>query len=102
MRRPVTRRKRTPLVDVDFHDAAACRGEELGLFFGPPEADDEAPAERELRVMFAKDVCERCPVRSACAEDALTRGDTHGIRGGLTPTELVRERRRRQRQRSAA
>ncbi|MFC7739663.1 WhiB family transcriptional regulator [Nocardiopsis composta] len=71
---------------------ATCAGEPLRLFYGPSV---EKPAAREARVAKAKAICGRCPVRTECAEDAVARGEKWGVRGGLTGTELKRERRRR-------
>jgi WhiB family redox-sensing transcriptional regulator len=35
----------------------------------------------------AKALCTQCPIRAACAEHAIRRGETDGIWGGLTPAE---------------
>lgn len=69
---------------------AACRSEDLGLFFGP---DGEQPAARDAREAAAKAVCSRCRVRSACLADALERGARHGVLGGTTPAERKQLRR---------
>ncbi len=63
---------------------AACRGQDLDLFFS--EADG--------KVTEAKRICGRCPVREECLAEALRAedGSRYGISGGLTPderTELV-------------
>lgn len=34
--------------------------------------------------------CSRCPITEQCLEEALTDGDEHGIRGGLTPNQRAR------------
>jgi WhiB family redox-sensing transcriptional regulator len=61
--------------DRKWRDRAACRSADPETFFG----NDYAPA---------RAVCEGCPVRLACLEDALTVGDIeHGIRAGMTPRE---------------
>ena len=65
-------------------EAAACRGEDLELFFS---IDD-------LREQQAKAVCQRCPVRWECLGYALETRQRHGIWGGLNPEErtlLVRK-----------
>lgn len=36
---------------------------------------------------IAKRVCYGCPVRGECLNDALDRGDRHGIWGGYSPKE---------------
>ena len=76
----------------EWREHATCAGEPLRLFYGPSV---EKPAAREARVAKAKAICGRCPVRTECAEDAVARGEKWGVRGGLTGTELKRERRRR-------
>ncbi len=35
----------------------------------------------------AVEVCQRCPVRSRCLNQALNAGETLGVWGGLTPTQ---------------
>ncbi|MEU8544666.1 WhiB family transcriptional regulator [Streptomyces sp. NPDC048717] len=54
---------------------------------GEPDADW-----RRRRAQTVRDHCSVCPVRAACAELALRKGDTVGIRGGLTPEKLKRRR----------
>ena len=57
----------------------ACTGADPGLFFGP---EIEAPQARVQRVTAAKAVCAGCPVRAACLDGALTRGERWGVWGG--------------------
>ena len=63
---------------------AACKGEELDLFFDPDAVD------------LAKSVCAECPVRLRCLDDAIAYGDL-GVRGGITERERhkIRHRQRR-------
>ena len=83
---------------MSWEAQAACGSARfLRLFFG---ADDEAQAERELRETRAKSVCGACQVRSQCLDAALHLAVRHGIWGGLTESERVRERRRRMRLRA--
>lgn len=46
------------------------------------------------KVRKAKILCARCPLRAACADEALNNGEQYGIWGGLDETQL-RQRRRR-------
>ena len=57
-----------PRPNWGWQDAAACRGEDLMLFFGP---DGERQPERDIRERKAKQVCASCPVRAACLAWAL-------------------------------
>lgn len=80
-----------------WQDAAACRGEDLVLFFGP---DGERTADREARERHAKQVCMGCPVRAECLDYAVTRPEKYGTWGGLNEDERASERRRRVRRAS--
>ena len=60
---------------------AACR--DLAALFYKSEPD-VAP---EHRIMKAKAVCSRCPVRPQCAAYALAVAEPHGIWGGFTERE---------------
>lgn len=82
-----------------WQDAAACRGEDIGLFFGP---DGERQPEREVREQKAKAICARCPVRTECLEYALSRPEKYGVWGGMNEDERASERRRRMRRANAA
>ncbi|SNR32832.1 WhiB family transcriptional regulator [Blastococcus mobilis] len=44
-------------------------------------------AEHPAGVAEAKSVCAGCLVRDVCLDDALARGEAHGVLGGLTPAE---------------
>jgi len=95
--------------DWAWQERAACRGEDLDLFFGPPTGDDReygpAKAEREAE---AKWLCSICAVRAECLNWALDNGEKYGIFGGLNEDERAsvnrnrRERERRQQARGAA
>jgi WhiB family transcriptional regulator, redox-sensing transcriptional regulator len=71
---------------------AACRGEDVELFYSTAETD----------VGRALTFCARCDVREACLRAALSRGETFGTWGGLTEAELRRILRRERRERTAA
>lgn len=62
---------------------AACRGvEDPDLFFSVSEVGPGA-----AEVARAKAICEDCPVRRLCLEDALADGVPYGVFGGTTPEE---------------
>jgi WhiB family transcriptional regulator, redox-sensing transcriptional regulator len=66
-----------------------CAQTDPEAFFPEPETPAAARS--------AKQVCAACPVRAACLEDALARGERHGVWGGKTTTErrnILRYRRR--------
>src|SRR5580693_6296174 len=83
-----------PRPNWGWQDAAACRGEDLLLFFGP---DGERQPEREIRERKAKGVCAACPVRLECLNYAVSRPEKYGTWGGLNEDERSAERRRRMR-----
>lgn len=82
-----------------WQDRAACRGQQVVLFFGP---DGERQPERDLRERKAKAVCEACPVRIECLNYAVGRPEKYGTWGGLNEVERSSERRRRMRRANAA
>jgi|SRR5271165_723954 len=82
-----------------WQDAAACRAEDVILFFGP---DGERQPEREIRERKAKALCASCPVRMDCLNYALSRPEKYGSWGGMNEDERAAERRRRMRRVSAA
>ena len=59
---------------------AACRTEPIEGFYSA-EAD-------EVRAAIA--ICRRCPVRMACLEAAVSRGEWFGVWGGTTERERRR------------
>jgi WhiB family redox-sensing transcriptional regulator len=71
---------------------AACRGEDVELFYATAETD----------VRRALTFCAACDVREACLRAALNRGETFGTWGGLTESERRRILRRERRERTAA
>lgn len=81
---------------ADYRDRARCRNEDPELFY--PLGEGRAFAEQ---IAEAKEVCEACPVRAECLEDALARREPDGIWGGLTADErraLLRRQRDQRRQ----
>ncbi|WP_078860052.1 WhiB family transcriptional regulator [Streptomyces rubellomurinus] len=89
--------------DNPWHTGAACRRDEVGLFFAPSK---EPTAARLAREEQAKRVCARCPVLLECREHALAQPEPYGVWGGLTAAErrvvLARRRRRDAELREAA
>jgi WhiB family redox-sensing transcriptional regulator len=61
---------------------AKCVGSNPDLFY-PGRGDNRT-------VHAAKTICHACPVRSECADHALTNGEKYGVWGGLS--ELDRRR----------
>ncbi|MER7754605.1 WhiB family transcriptional regulator [Kitasatospora sp. NPDC097643] len=89
--------------DNPWHTGAACRRDEVGLFFAPSKEPTAARLSREEQ---AKQVCARCPVLLECREHALAQPEPYGVWGGLTAAErrvvLARRRRREAELREAA
>ncbi|MER6171323.1 WhiB family transcriptional regulator [Streptosporangium sp. NPDC001681] len=81
--------RRRSIAPVGWHQDAACRGEDLSLFYGP--TDDEPPEgtrKREAREKKAKKICHACPVMEKCLEWNLSFGPhQYGVGGGLTAEE---------------
>ncbi|WP_327358473.1 WhiB family transcriptional regulator [Streptomyces sp. NBC_01304] len=62
----------------------ACEGHDVELFF---TSDVET-------MHAAKQVCQRCPVREACLDEALSMPIQHGVWGGFSAhqrTRMIRE-----------
>jgi WhiB family transcriptional regulator, redox-sensing transcriptional regulator len=73
--------------------AAACKGMDTNLFFGP---DAEFVTARTKRVARAKAVCAGCPVRPECLSYALDSPEFFGVWGGADEDErraMLRQRR---------
>lgn len=85
--------------DLTWQDDAACRGEDLGLFFGE---EGERRHDRELREIEAAMVCGDCPVQRQCLDHAISRPEKYGFWAGLNEDERASERRRRMRRANAA
>lgn len=56
---------------------ALCRGEDTNLFFLP----------RGDPSRVARSICERCPVRAECLNEALTNKEFAGVWGGMDEKE---------------
>jgi WhiB family transcriptional regulator, redox-sensing transcriptional regulator len=92
-------RKPNPTLNWRWQDNAACRGEDLALFFG---YDGERPTERAAREETAKQICSNCPVRMDCLDYAVDRPEKYGTWAAMNEDERASERRRRQRRANAA
>ncbi|MDH5237464.1 MAG: WhiB family transcriptional regulator, partial [Acidimicrobiia bacterium] len=64
---------------------AACRGPQSTVFFPPPRF--ERKEEKRQRERQAKEICSSCSVLGDCRNHALSRGEQHGIWGGLSENE---------------
>ena len=46
------------------------------------------PHEQDVKgIQYAKEICARCPVRALCLNEALERGESFGVWGGLDSSE---------------
>jgi len=70
----------TTAVPVDWSKRAACASADPDLFFPEPDTPEE-------QIEAAKQICASCPVRRECLEDAIRRGESEAICGGLTGKE---------------
>lgn len=64
-------------------DQGLCNGMDINIFF--PEAPD--PNEQKRLNEEAKAICANCPVMEQCKQYGIEEKISHGIFGGLTPTE---------------
>ncbi len=67
----------------DWHVDANCRGADPGQFFLDTQ---RTPAAVEVTTR-ALSICRACDVQVECLTDALNRGETHGVWGGLSAKE---------------
>jgi WhiB family redox-sensing transcriptional regulator len=74
---------------ASWRDAAACRGEDVDLFFPIGCSAEFAP-----EIEKAKAVCRACPVVEDCLRHAITSPEKYGIWGGFTEQERAVQRRR--------
>jgi len=70
---------------ANWREHAACIGLDVDDFYATVGASVE-PARR---------ICNGCPVRRACLDEAINRGEPHGLWGGMTPGQRHREAKRR-------
>ena len=81
--------------------AAACLPHDPTLWDEPARLPgrghrDRLPTHARERLAKARVICRQCPVRLACADDAVESADTGVIRGGMTTVERESWRRRRE------
>lgn len=72
---------------IDYEDwasEASCKGK-LDLFY--PDEDD---VEYRKKIYKAKSLCVNCPVKVSCLTFAITRGESHGVWGGMTFRQISR------------
>jgi WhiB family redox-sensing transcriptional regulator len=81
-------------------EMAACRGDDLNLYFPLNEASRSPETLRQINQ--AKEVCRGCPEITPCLTYALGRPESYGIWGGTTGPERDALRRRDQRRRATA
>lgn len=77
-----------------WQDQAACRTDQIELFFGP---DGESRFDKRRRETRAVAVCFSCPVLQRCRRHALLTPEVHGVWGGLTSGQRSAARRARKR-----
>ena len=58
---------------LGWHQRAACRHADPGLFFGPDGENDDARRRRETR---AGHICAGCPVRQPCDDYAMSQSQS--------------------------
>ena len=71
-------------MNLEWQEQAACAGMDTDLFYYAPL--ERGPA-KALRIQIAKSVCNTCPVKAKCLDNALKHQDNHSIQGGTTPEE---------------
>ena len=70
-------------------DQAACKGQEIGIFF---DHEDVRGEKRAASLAVARGICAQCHIRRTCLTYAIDTGQQFGVWGGLTAaerTELV-------------
>lgn len=72
-----------PAGQYSWHAQAACRNSDPDLWW-PPEGTDIRTVEGRRLVATAVRICQSCPVRKTCLDQALKNSEPDGIWGGLT------------------
>ncbi len=67
-----------------WRDHAACRDQDLQLFFPPEHLPPAVKRQLEDRALG---MCRDCPVSRACLAFSITSGQRHGVWGGLRADE---------------
>ncbi|QDQ95789.1 WhiB family transcriptional regulator [Rhodococcus sp. WB9] len=86
-----TRRDNVTRDSGDWQARAACRGNDLAVFFSP---DAERGHARNRREAQARQICLPCPVLEQCRDHALAVGEPYGVWGGMTETDRRRHTKR--------
>lgn len=73
--------------DLSWKLDGLCLNYDLDTFF--PEGRSDSELQRR-RIADLRGICEKCPVRLRCIEEALTVGSRHGIWGGTTGRQRAR------------
>ena len=68
----------------DWQLLAACRGQDVEIFFHPA---GERRRYKTARINQAKQICQQCPVINDCKAWALTTREPYGVWGGLSEDE---------------
>lgn len=68
---------------MTWQTQAACANTNPAVFF-PGDGKSTEPA---------KAICRGCPVKSECRQDAMDRGEKHGVWGGMSINEIDEARR---------
>lgn len=89
---------------MTWMESAECLGAPNTIFYPPGMDDDDGTAgysaeEYEKAYAPAKAICEVCPVRLQCLDQALDNKERWGCWGGLIPIERLRIERKWRRQR---
>lgn len=86
--RPTDTRQSEPTPDAEWRDEASCREFPITGDFDPWFPEGHNPVYAQARA-----ICQACPVRLLCLEDAIesergwSKQSRHGMVGGLTPGE---------------
>jgi WhiB family redox-sensing transcriptional regulator len=84
---------------TSWWEYALCRAWDADLFCVP---DGVSPSRKRAQETKAKGICQTCPVRERCLDEAMARGEQYGVWGGLDAEERRElERRRRGLRRSS-
>jgi WhiB family transcriptional regulator, redox-sensing transcriptional regulator len=70
--------------DWNWQLLGACRGLDVETFYHPA---GERRREKAARINRAKQICQHCPVISACAAWALRTREPYGVWGGMSEDE---------------
>jgi WhiB family redox-sensing transcriptional regulator len=74
--------------ELTWRAGAECQAENATYFYAPSHF--ERKPEKDRRESVARALCQRCPVREACLDYAITVREPHGIWGGLNELERRR------------